>query len=354
MARLGSLVLLLTITLASSQIVRAAKNLSISDMRKNIRSQSRVLKRINKKIIRLESKLGHQNKGYINVLENKRQIENQIYKNTEKIAKYLELVGLEKNRIKKLLGSVVANLMSNEETSADILSKKIMSRALAKELVKLKSFEDILKIKKLKLEETRKYLGTLERKEMGILTLINELENRKKEYASEYVKVENNKSQLSAKLSSAKSNLSFKKRKKKKSHEKILVNYRFNSPIENYSGLEYKKKGITFKFNQKQSVKNTISGKISYVGSLSNYGKVVMIDHGNQTRSIFLGDMETRVRQGQTVSRGQIIGYTRVNSNSSELSKLYFEVRKHNKAQNTSLLMDKKFLAKNNLNSINI
>ncbi|OUR96378.1 hypothetical protein A9Q84_08480 [Halobacteriovorax marinus] len=353
MARIGSLVLLFSLILASSNLVMAAKNLSISQIRKNLRSQARVLKRINKKIIKLESRLGHQNKGYINILENKRQIESQIYKNSEKITKYLELVALEKNRVKKLLGSVVANLMSNEETSADILSKKIMSRALSQELVKLKSFEDILKIKKMKLEEVQKYFNSLEVKETEILTLINELENRKKEYASEYVKVEKKKSELSGKLSSVKSSLSFKKRKKK-SIEKILVRYRFKSPIEKYSGLEYRKKGITFKFNNKQTVKNTINGKVSYVGSLSNYGKVIMIDHGNQTRSIFLGDVETRVRQGQAVKSGQIIGYTHVKSNSSELSKLYFEVRKNNKAQNTFLLMDKKFLAKNNLNSVNL
>lgn len=354
MARIGSLLLLFSITVFTSQVAFAAKKLSISDIRKNIRSQSRVLKRINKSIIKLERKLGHQNKGYINVLENKRQIENQIYKNSEKIEKYLELVGLEKNRVKKLLGSVVANLMNNEETSADLLSKKIMSKALSKELVKLKSFENILKIKKLKLDETRKYFNSLEKKEIEILSLINELENRKNEYASEYVKVEKRKSKLSAKLSSAKSNLSFKRRKKKKSHQKVLVNFRFKSPIENYSGLEYKKKGITFKFNQKQTVKNTIAGKISYVGSLANYGKVIMIDHANQTRSIFLGDVDSRVRQGQAVRGGQIIGYTRVNSNSSEMSKLYFEVRKNDKAQNTLLLMDKQFFAKNNLNSVNI
>jgi len=79
-----------------------------------------------------------------------------------------------------------------------------------------------------------------------------------------------------------------------------------------------------------------------------------MIEHGNQTRSIFLGQLKSKVKKGQSVAAGEILGYTLANRKSRELGKLYFEVRKKNIAQNTSLLMDDNFLAKNNLNNVKI
>ena len=122
-------------------------------------------------------------------------------------------------------------------------------------------------------------------------------------------------------------------------------------PIFSYQGLEYDKKGVTFNFQGKVEVRATKAGKIVYTGSLANYGNVLMIDHGNDTRTVLLGQFDFSVKNGDSVSQSQVVGYTSPKS-SSALSegKIYFEVRKSNLAQNTYLLLDKKSLARNSSN----
>lgn len=332
----------------------AATKLSISDLRKNVRSQDRVLKRLNKRIVSLERSLSKNNTNYIKVLESKRQIEDQMYRSQEKITKYIELVKEEKTKTKKILGSVVANSMTDDETSADLLSKKILTQSLSKKLLKLKSLENVLTIKKLKIDEMRNQFLAREKEELTVLRIINDLENRKKEYAAQYVKVESERSKLNAKIATIKSSLSMKKRKKKSKVKRPALGMTFSSPLDQYSGVEYDKKGIYFKFSKRQPISSPKSGKVAYVGSLANYGNVIMIDHGKQTRTVFLGAMNVKTKKGAFIKKGQIVGYTQLNSSSKDLGKLYFEVRKKNVAQNTFLLMDKQFLAKNNLESINI
>ncbi|ATH08803.1 hypothetical protein BIY24_12850 [Halobacteriovorax marinus] len=354
MARIApSIFITLALTLSCSKAF-AAKSSTISDLRKNLRSQERVLKKINHRIISLEKSLGSKNKDYIQILESKRTIENQIYKNAEKIEKYLVVVKEEKEKVKNLLGSVVANSLSDEETSADLLTKKMMAKALTQKILKLKAIEQVLELKQKKYKEITDSFKGLEENERTLLTVIENLENQKKEYASQYVEVEKKRTDLSAEISSLKSKIVYNKSKKKISSNKTLVNLRFSSPIEDYVAVEYGKKGINFKFRDRQPIKNTINGKVSFVGSLSNYGNVIMVEHGNQTRSIFLGQLKSKVKKGQSVNAGDILGYTLVNKKSRELAKLYFEVRKKNIAQNTSLLMDEAFVAKNNLNNVNI
>jgi septal ring factor EnvC (AmiA/AmiB activator) len=353
MARVGISTFIAALLLVSSSSF-AAKKMTISDIRKSIRFQNRSLNRINKRIISLESKLGKKNKDYIQILDNKRFIETKIFKGSEKIQQYISFVANEKTKTKKLLGSVVANSMSNEETSSDILSKKLLSKMLNEKLLKLQSLEDVLKGKKHRLAQLNTKFHKLEKKELEILSFISELEERKKEYAAQYVSTEKQKLELSGKLSSIKSKISQNKKSKKRKYKKPSLNIKFSSPIQLYSGLEYEKKGITFKFKDRQPVKTTLAGVVNHVGTLANYGNVLMIDHGKGIRSIFLGNFSSKIRKGQKIKAGQIVGHTLRKKSDRELGKLYFEIRKKNVAQNTFLLMDKKFFAKNNLDTVNI
>jgi murein DD-endopeptidase MepM/ murein hydrolase activator NlpD len=73
-----------------------------------------------------------------------------------------------------------------------------------------------------------------------------------------------------------------------------------------------------------------------------------MIDHGNDTRTVLLGQFDYNVKNGDAVKASQLVGYTNPRSgNRLGDGKIYFEIRKNNLAQNTYLLLDKKTLAKN-------
>jgi len=124
----------------------------------------------------------------------------------------------------------------------------------------------------------------------------------------------------------------------------------YRAPLMQNMGIEHNQKGVTFKFQGKNEVLATRSGKIAYTGSLANYGNVVMIDHGNDTRTVLLGQFDFNVKNGELVKDSQIIGYTNPKSvNGLGDGKIYFEVRKNNLAQNTYMLLDRKTLGKSSI-----
>ncbi|MDO9182943.1 MAG: M23 family metallopeptidase, partial [Bacteriovorax sp.] len=113
-------------------------------------------------------------------------------------------------------------------------------------------------------------------------------------------------------------------------------------------GIDYQKKGVTFNFQGKNEVRAPKAGKVVYTGSLASYGNVLMIDHGNDTRTVLLGQFDYSVKNGDSIQAAQLVGYTNPRSqNGLGDGKIYFEVRKNNLAQNTYLLLDKKTLARN-------
>lgn len=105
------------------------------------------------------------------------------------------------------------------------------------------------------------------------------------------------------------------------------------SPLDNFVNFTGGKKGVTFKYDSKAPIKATAGGEVVYSGELASYGKVIMVDHGHEVRSVILGDLQVKVKKGDKVSQGQILGYTMAEPGIKK--SLYYEVRKKNIAQNT-------------------
>ena len=53
----------------------------------------------------------------------------------------------------------------------------------------------------------------------------------------------------------------------------------------------------------------TADGVVSFAGPMSDYGKVVFIDHGHGLATFYAHDSRIRVREGQLVKRGDVIAY---------------------------------------------
>ena len=71
----------------------------------------------------------------------------------------------------------------------------------------------------------------------------------------------------------------------------------------------------------------TDSGMVVYSGSIGGgYGLMIMIDHGNGYHTLYAHLSSSLVKCGQSVSQGQVIGYTG-NSGNSTGPHLHFEVR---------------------------
>lgn len=91
---------------------------------------------------------------------------------------------------------------------------------------------------------------------------------------------------------------------------------------------EGKNKGIDIAGTTGQEIMAVGTGKVMYVGSgIRGYGNMVVVRHSNELMTAYAHNRATRVKEGQNVSRGQVIaemGDTDTNS-----VKLHFEVREH-------------------------
>jgi septal ring factor EnvC (AmiA/AmiB activator) len=115
-------------------------------------------------------------------------------------------------------------------------------------------------------------------------------------------------------------------------------------PVDDYVSFTASPKGVTFRFQAVQPVKAAASGKIVYAGDLASYGQVVLVDHGNDLRTVLLGRMSLKVKKDDPVKEGDVLAYTE--KDSTEAQNLYFEVRKKNTAQNTILWLDQGVVSK--------
>lgn len=71
-----------------------------------------------------------------------------------------------------------------------------------------------------------------------------------------------------------------------------------------------------------------MDGVVVYSGTMSGYGKVVMVNHGELT-SLYAHNSSIAVKEGQTVKGGQLISYSG-NTGLSSGPHLHFEIRKSN------------------------
>ena len=118
----------------------------------------------------------------------------------------------------------------------------------------------------------------------------------------------------------------------------------FSRPVDDFLSVLPSTKGVTFKYQATQPIRAVGEGKVVFAGDLAAYGQVLLIDHGNDLRTVLLGRMNIKVKKNDSVSAGEVLAYTL--NDSKEAQNLYFEVRKKNTAQNTILWLDQKGVSK--------
>lgn len=349
----------------SSLDIPAAKKeseekINIFEMKRSMQRQKNKMLELTKEVNNLDVRLGLTNKKYFELAQERALLEEKLNR-TKKNADF-ENETLKKNydSTKKILMGILLNKLENTENTSDMLLRKIMIEELQNKLTDLSRMITTTENYRNDVENLYAKLQESMATEKELLAMMSELDGQRKKLHESIAERTKAEEELKNKFNEEKNKLAINQKVKarEKLRERLApvqiteeikvpsqlsVSEMFSSPITNYHEIEHQKKGVTYNFQGKNAIRATKGGKIVYTGSLANYGNVLMIDHGNDTRTVLLGQFDYTVKNGDLVSQTQVLGHTAPKSpNGLNEGKIYFEIRKHNLAQNTYLLLDKK------------
>ncbi len=339
MERLNFILLALFFSLPILSSVRPVRK-NIISLNSEIRMKRKIISELTKELNSFEKNLGKKNRKYIRVVEKRKNLEERSFLLKKSITSQAADTKNEIHEIKSLLGKMVISKMEKEDEPSDLLARKILKEGFKKKLIELQgSFEQIQALQN-EVDSLTTRLKEYSQLELQLASLINLMEKKKNSKVHAYLKQREAYGRLSQKVDSQKKKKSLKNINSSKLQRELGV---FSSPLKKHEKLEYGKKGVTYVYRKRQPVLATRKGKVIHSGTLSTFGHVVMIDHGQETRSILLGPFETKVKKGMLVREGDVLGYTIGQPHGS--GKFYFEVRKKNKVQNTIYLLNTKLIA---------
>lgn len=323
--------ILFSLFLSLSSLASSKTKFGVTKLKHRLSKQIEEVTSLKAQIRSLESDLGNINDNFLNKTKEISALESKIQKMKEDLS--LSAVHISENyeATRKILNHYLIDI-DDQKTTDRYLKRKIYVRLLKNKIQDLSVAQEESKQLLETVKEYQDRLTQSKKDESAMYDLLQDLEGKKKLLSQKYVNSLEQKNEIDANLEEAIARQRIKRHKKKKlSRGNLRINLR--RPIDNYTSVKGSKKGVTFKFNKVSPVFASNSGKVVYAGELASYGKVIMVDHGKEIRSVILGDISIKVVKGDVVNKGDILAYT--NSDPGLSKSLYYEVRKKNIAQNT-------------------
>jgi murein DD-endopeptidase MepM/ murein hydrolase activator NlpD len=302
--------------------------ISTSELKNSLSVKNSELAKLLEKVQTLEKKIGSQNDTYLQNLETTKIVENKI--SSLKI-ELNELNSNISNKYKQTFKKFALIQLENDfDDEASLAINQKLKEKISFDLNEAKSLKDQgLHLSQL-LTEYQTQLEYFKSNQENLHQLIIELENEKRITYNEYESLNYDKVEIEKQMTDIKAEERAKSKVLPKI-QKIAV----EMPIKKFDKYVPSNKGITYHYKLSNDIQATQNGTVVYTGELANYGKVIMIDHGNEIRSVMLGDIEFKVSKGEEVMKGQVIGFAAPAVSNNENKTLYFEVRRKNIAQNT-------------------
>jgi len=284
----------------------------------------------------LEKKLEDKNRRLLKNIQDKKKIEERLGQVKGVLEENKETLNFQINEVKKYFQNVLLGEVSDKDMPSTLIGKKLLTKVLENKVQILKEIKFKVGMLQKELIDLQARYDQFMQTENDLNQLLGDLELKKKKLAENYYEEQEKKDKLAMKLSKLRTQMNIKK-----SAPKNNSNEGFSTPLEDYFDVSFKNKGLTFKFKGLNQVFASKNGNVVYSGNLSTYGNVLMIDHGNNARSVILGDIEITVKKGDKVTKGSIIGHTK--GDPLKEGSLYFEVRNKDQVQNTITLMESNF-----------
>lgn len=297
----------------------------IQKIKSNLTEKTQHSLKLQAQIRSLENNLETQNKNHLKVLNEINELEDTLSQMRLSLTEQASLIAQKEKKLRAWISELA---LTQNNTLEFTIKKRLANKEVDKlkvELDKLKRQNEFLSSK---LDLYQQKADKLKIQEETLLSLISDLEDDKQDLAKNYLSTQAEKTELENILTQKKVVL-INKKKSLKSKAKDL----FSHPLAAFDKVKKGSKGVTYFFRGEKPILASASGKVIYTGELSTYGQVIMLDHGNGMKSVMLGNLAPKVNKGDQVSKGELLAYTR--GNSLKKNKLYFELRKANKAQNT-------------------
>lgn len=320
---------------------------NISKLREKVSQQSLEISELAAKVRTVDKKISQTNDEYLEKMRRIESLEASASELRARLNKSKSKISHEYRLVKKAMDLYLLE-MSSSEGDTGFSQPKIYLEVLQTKMVDLKRAQESSSLLLSSLNQYEQNLQSTRKVEETLYQVIADLESRKKMIGENYISLMED--------HNVKQELLDKELAKRKARSKVYAKARIKAkdlgsaisvnlsmPIANFSGMKKGKKGITFKYDEIVPLKAPAGGKVSYAGDLASYGKVIMIDHGHNIRSVFLGDIALKVKKETVLKRGDIVGYTIADPGLQKT--LYYEIRKKNVAQDTY-----SWLAKNNKN----
>ncbi len=292
----------------------------------------------------LEKEIGSKNNLYLSSIEQIKQFENDVKLYRSRLTELKSHVTKAQEDNSHILRSY---LLESESDSTEAWQRKVHLELLKQALTKLKSREEELASFETKVTEFDSKLASLKLDEEELSVVIKELEARKKVAMEQYLAHVQSRKEAEKKVQTKQLASKIAEVKKQFSNAPTVMQKAdriFANPVEDFITYTASPKGVTFKYQAIQAIKAVGEGRVVFAGDLASYGQVLLIDHGNDLRTVLLGRMNIKVKKNDSVTEGEVLAYT-VNDISGPQN-LYFEVRKKNTAQNTILWLESRGVSK--------
>lgn len=301
------------------------------------RARSEVME-MGARLTTLEKEIGAKNNLYLSSIQQIAQFESDIKLYRSRLGDLRKQVKTSQEENRKILKSY---LLESTNDATEAWQRRVHLELLKQANERLHARETELASFEAKVVEFDNKLSSLKKDEVELSAVIKELESRKKVVMDRYTTFVQKKKLAEKKIESKRMEKKFAEVRKEFSQAPVVLQRPdriFQKPVDDFMTYTPSPKGVTFKYHSIQPVKAVGAGKIVFAGDLASYGQVVLIDHGNDLRTVLLGRMNIKVKKNDSVSSGDVLAYTMTDSSGPQ--NLYFEVRKKNTAQNTILWLD--------------
>jgi septal ring factor EnvC (AmiA/AmiB activator) len=306
----------------------------------DLRNTEVSIKDQNDEIKRIESNLGSKNKTYLTTINIKRKIREEIYKIDEKIIELEKSLNIKEEQLGGIIMQYVASGQSGDGDVFEELERSLTVEGLKGEVKSFQEMKDQFTSLKSESSNLTLKLHEYEIAENEVFELIKELEREKIQRSQDLTSKSEKRNELKKKLQQLARTKTREKLDSKSDDKPVLeLNVKGEElvPLRSVMSWEKHKNGVNLVAESGDILVAPRSGKVIYVGQLSAFGNVILLEHENGIKSVLLGEIESKVEKGEEIQKGQELGLIKNQKNLP--AKVYFEYRLDNQSFITDNLM---------------